>query len=694
VERAKVPLLRALERCLVNTVCDVGVDINMAVSHNHLAGPLAFVAGLGLRKADALRSNIKSALGFVSSRRELFERKLLGRVVYTNAIGYLRVCDNGISDIQMDPLDDTRIHPECYVQNDFAPKICASALGIEHSAELYIKTVLRLREHCIRELKKNLESNYSFKDAWLTRGELLELPDKMELLELDDYANEVEAAGKGKRFRQFEEIKEELRYPWLDRRVPLPDCPSEYEMFSLITGETDQSVYVGLHVACTVLELKSRSADVMTEVGIRGFVRMQNCSDQHIEDVSEVLQKGACVEGVVVAVIKPQFRVEISFRESDVSKDEAYWFGNRNTHEGMKAWWRECRMSPKAKEQCSSMMYVTIDPYFQEAEALHQYTATYEAKQQKINREHQNEANSGVGGQVKHGNNHRAVFHPLFHNMSSKQAENFLNSGDAEVGDVVIRPSSSDKDTLVVTWMYLPGKFKHIEVSEHNKLEDQGGIGQELRIRGEDEDFTDLDEIFARYIQPMNDLVTNLVGYRCYKEFRPQDQDNGENLGPGVVYMSLEDWLNQEILAAPNRIPYCICLHEKGVPGYFQLSWLRNAGHKVYTEYIAIKPDGYRLRDNFFPTPSELINWFKQNANKAQAAPTRKSRFSSGPPQQSQQSQLPQQTQYSQQTQEFSQQSQFPHEQQYPTPPVQYAVPPPPPQQQYFPPPPPPGSQF
>ena len=82
----------------------------MAVSHDHLAGPLAFVAGLGLRKADALRSNISS---------------VLGRVVYTNAADYLRVCDNGSSEgAPQDPFDDSRVHPECHVQNDSAPKIC------------------------------------------------------------------------------------------------------------------------------------------------------------------------------------------------------------------------------------------------------------------------------------------------------------------------------------------------------------------------------------------------------------------------------------------------------------------------------------------------------------------------------------------------------------------------------------------
>jgi transcription elongation factor SPT6 len=575
--------------------------------------------------------------------------------VYTNAAGYLRVCDNGLGEVQLDPFDDTRVHPECYVQNDFAPKICASALVIDHSSEVYIKTVLLLREHCRRELEKNLEGNAAFKEAWLSRGELLELPDKMEQLELDTYAVEVESAGRGKRFRQFEDIKEELRYPWLDRRAPLPACPDESELFSLLTGENDQTVHVGMRLPCSILDLKSRSVDVMTGVGIRGFARLANCSDEDIEDVADVLQQGASVVGVVIAVIKAQFRVEISFRESDVSKDEAYWFRNRNTHDAMRQWWSECRLSPAAKEHCTSMMYVGIDPYFQEEEALRQYTATNEARLQQIDSMQQQTSagggGAGGGDRKKLGGNHRAVFHPLFHNVGCKEAEHFLlTDSGAQVGDVVIHPSSSDKDSLIVTWMFLAGRFKHIEVKEANKLEDQGGIGQELLIRGEQEAFSDLDEIFARYIQPMNDYTAELVKHRCYKEFRPDDQDPEAENNPVVIRMSLQAWLNQEIQDNPARIPYCLCPHENRMPGYFQLSWLRNAGHRVYTEYIAIKPEGYRLRGHFFDTPSKLIDWFKESASKTQhAAPNgtgnssssggggevvkpRVSRFSSVPP--------------------------------------------------------------
>ena len=620
VERSKVPLLRALERCLVNAVCDVGVDINMAVAHDHLAGPLAFVAGLGLRKADALRSNIKNVLGAVSSRRQLFERKLMGRVVYTNAAGYLRVCDNAVGDIQLDPFDDTRIHPECYVQNDFAPKICASALGIDHSSEVYIKTVLLLRQHCRRELEKNLEINHAFKHAWLTEGRLLELPDKMEELELGAYAEEVESLGKGKRLLQFEDIKNELRYPWLDRRVPMPDCPDEYDMFTLMTGETDQTIYVGMRLPCTVIELKSRSADIMTGTGIRGFVRIQNCSNHRVDDVADVLQRGTTVVGVVIAVLKAQLRVEVSLREADTCEDESYWFANRNTIDAMKDWWENCRLSPRAKYSSTSLMYASIDSYFPEDDALSRYSAANAAKQELIESMQQTSNSIHQAGEQREGNNHRAVYHPLFHNMSSEQAKSYLTRDPKrQTGDVVIRPSSSSKDSLVVTWMYLPGLFKHIEVKERRKPENQDGIGEELIIRGEDEVFTDLDEIYARYIQPMNDLVTQLVNYRCYKEFHPyttQNESKEVEASIAVLNMSVEDWLNQEIIAIPNRIPYCICPHENRQPGYFQISWLRNAGHKVHTEYIAIKPEGYRIRDKFFSSPSQLIHWFKQEASK------------------------------------------------------------------------------
>ena len=145
----KGALLRALEAKLVDAVCEVGVDINRAASQDHLSAMLGFVAGLGLRKADALKQNIRRNIGQVDSRNILLVKKLMGPVVWTNAAGFLRITGSSSSSSSSQsapdsaggsgfagaaalddmlaleyPLDNTRIHPECYITHDFAPKIC------------------------------------------------------------------------------------------------------------------------------------------------------------------------------------------------------------------------------------------------------------------------------------------------------------------------------------------------------------------------------------------------------------------------------------------------------------------------------------------------------------------------------------------------------------------------------------------
>lgn len=174
-------LLRTFERHLVDAVCDVGVDINQAVSYDHVAPMLAFVAGLGLRKADALRNSIRSGSGtgvtgsFVECRKDLLRLKLLGNIVYTNAAGFLRIRnenflvhnvysdDNDEGGAQgfgrdLNPLDDTRIHPECYVTHQFTQKICGDAMESEFHPTNYLPVVrglmLKVREDLVKKLSK------------------------------------------------------------------------------------------------------------------------------------------------------------------------------------------------------------------------------------------------------------------------------------------------------------------------------------------------------------------------------------------------------------------------------------------------------------------------------------------------------------------------------------------------------------
>ena len=47
--------------------------------------------------------------------------------------------------------------------------------------------------------------------------------DKLSLLDLEGFAQSCEAMGKGKRYQQFRQIKEELRFPSYDIRKPLQE---------------------------------------------------------------------------------------------------------------------------------------------------------------------------------------------------------------------------------------------------------------------------------------------------------------------------------------------------------------------------------------------------------------------------------------------------------------------------------------
>lgn len=46
----------------------------------------------------------------------------------------------------------------------------------------------------------------------------------------------------------------------------------------------------------------------------------------------------------------------------------------------------------------------------------------------------------------------RKIYHPLFKNLNSKEAEEFLHGKGA--GEIIIRPSSKDKDTLIIIWAF------------------------------------------------------------------------------------------------------------------------------------------------------------------------------------------------------------------------------------------------
>lgn len=648
-------------------VSHVGVDINMALMYPHYAHLLSFIGGLGLRKSHYLLQNIrntKSMNNVVDSRKILLERKMLGGCVYNNAAGFIRISrETTMTDFAVDPLDNTRIHPECYNSNDFAIKICADALEVD-APPLYYEMVLKLMANSHNTLEKLLlidpeaernasEFNKDIKRHWLSLWNkggrpadmwssnnpstysnmnasnadqfYTELRDSLFDLVIENYAEEVLKSGYGRRHQQFNDIKEELRYPWLDiMRMHSPLRPPNADLlFELSTGgEKYENLYVGMKVSCTVQDVETYKAQLMVDNSIKGFVDIKNVSDERLDDVRSVLATGMLVSGVIIRINKERALVEVAMKSSLLSKSENEWMEERYSNEYVESWLRS-----------SDSKFARFDKSFDERGALQRY-AESECKRQKEIEEAQKSTsglstkNMSIGGSAtdriaigvgaaaaggRAGSVTRMVFHPLFSNCNYKEAEEKLRS--RQVGDIIIRPSSKGESGLSITWAFQPGMYRHIAVEERGKLPGDTLLGKELCIEGVAEPFSDLDEIYSRYIMPMNEYVAAMVKHEKFRE--------------GDVEV-IKQLLVEEKRQNPARTPYLI--HCDARKCTFVLSWwMPESSTPLKGLTVLVTPDGYKMsvpggKPRVMQRCSEVFNFMKEYQMQAHQARTQSSR--------------------------------------------------------------------
>lgn len=617
---AKQALLDAMKHRLVDAVCELGVDVNKACAYDHLAPMLAFVGGLGLRKADALRQNIRKGAKPITSRNELLLRKLLGSNVWTNAAGFLRICGDHV----VDPLDNTRIHPECYTTYDFATKICADALEVVHSNSDYVPNVEKLMATSRRVLDKRMERHRHWLDLWengerpipgvtkydekvrTTDGKEhplgVELNDMLSQLELDDYAAELEDSGQGKRRLLLEQIKDELRFPCLDLRLPLaPWTPAE--MFTLLTNQTDQSVYVGLKVGGTVIDVsdttmmdersgeyrRRQRATIQTEAGLRGFISQYDAVDAppgfsfETFEMSSVLFVGKHIEAVVVGVKKDKLQLDLAIKPSLLSKTESWWMEQRCTVRQATEWWATQGKKPE----------FIFDKFFMESEALRVCREEEESQQQTADAVNHQLASASLSSSRGGGSNAgagstgnssrslmRVVHHPYFANLDYKAAEERMRLEAKGAGEVLIRPSSKGPNFLTITWAFQENWFKHISVEERGKRAGDLGVGSQLFVLEDDmkEAYSDLDDLIANYIVPMNDIVSVVLKHRSFKAGTVAEVD-------AAMFASRAE--------SPQKIPYFFRF-EPTKPGVFVLTWLSlniRSEQPVRTLRVEVRPN-------------------------------------------------------------------------------------------------------
>ena len=340
--------------------------------------------------------------------------------------------------------------------------------------------------------------------------EILETPERLKDLDLDAFAVELERQGLGNKSITLYDIRSELNHRYKDVRSSYVS-PTPEEIFNMVTKETPQTFFIGKLVTATVTgfqhrkpkpEELDRASPVRNEetglwqcpfcfkndfpdlsevwnhfdactgqaVGVRirldnslsGFIPMKCLSDSEVSNPEERVRPGQAIHCRVTKIDVERFSVMSTSKSSDLMDKNGEWRPQK-------------------------------DPYYDALAEEDLRRAEVDSKKQKQRQSYTT----------------RVIVHPSFKNISFKEAEKLMATMDQ--GDVIVRPSSKGTDHLTVTWKVGESICQHVDVREEGK-ENAFSLGQSLWISHEE--FEDLDEIIARYINPMAGHAKDIYGFR------------------------------------------------------------------------------------------------------------------------------------------------------------------------------------
>ena len=271
-----------------------------------------------------------------------------------------------LADLAVNPLDDTRVHPECYFHDgtnsfDWAQKMCADSTDQDYEQgdlEAYQEIVHEAMDDSRRRMEKNLKRQrrdaFDQADLWKPpafgtphaaviesrKGATTlrddeadeELEDKLSELDLDGYAKLIED-DHGRRREQLEDVKRELRYPFRDDRKPWTR-PSDQQVFDWLACQAEGGRIKPFQiVAARIQRADDWRVFTTTDVGVPGGLhasvlavsdeRIENCKDWLARDemrpkFDRHLATDAVVECAILKVDPERMRVELSRRDEDV----------------------------------------------------------------------------------------------------------------------------------------------------------------------------------------------------------------------------------------------------------------------------------------------------------------------------------------------------------------------------------------
>jgi len=561
-------LLSALNQEFINIVNKVGVDINECVAHPHTSNLVQFIGGLGPRKGASLLKTLRGMSNpRLENRQQLVTSCHMGPKVFINCAGFVKIDTSALGDSEqyIEVLDGSRIHNEAY---EWARKMAVDALEYDDDEE---------------------EGNPAS-----AVEDILRQPEKLEELNLDAFAEELERQGFGNKGITLYDIREELNNMYGEKREKWKP-PTPEDIFDMTNKETPETFYVGKLMQARVSGFaykKTQREDLDTAAPVRKDTDYWECPFCGRDDFPELTEvwnhfdavedcPGKCI-GVKI-VLENGIPAFIDIRElsdSQVLKPE------ERVRQGMNIYVRILKINPDNCRVAATCKTSALK------DAGHDYRPTkdnyYDSIQEQIDTEAEvKDVKKKAGTSYMK----RVIIHPQFHNIGYKEAEKLL-AGE-EQGDVIIRPSSKGQDHLSVSWKVTDDIYQHIDVEERGKA-NAFSLGTSLIILNEE--YEDLDEIIARFINPMASHTRDILNYKYFKQGKKAE---------------VESQLIKEKGMNNSKIPYLFSPCTGAHAGKFLLSYLpRNAPRH---EFVSVTPEGYRFRRQMHDTMSGLVKWFKEH---------------------------------------------------------------------------------
>ncbi|TPX15737.1 uncharacterized protein E0L32_000071 [Thyridium curvatum] len=439
-------LMKHLETAMVDMVNLCGVDINEAIGNAYNANLLPYVAGLGPRKATAVIKAINANGGVVSSRDELVGDPDSGKVpvvgprVWNNCASFLYI-EYDSSSLTSDPLDNTRVHPEDY---ELGRKMAADALELDEE-DVKAETDENGPGAIVRKLFKEEEQ------------------EKVNELILEEYAEQLERNYSQRKRATLETIRAELQAPYEELRRNFAILGAE-EIFTMLTGETKDTLAEGMILAVNVRVVKDDFAIVKLDCGIEGRVEAHEVSYHH--SIKEALHVGQTAQAKLLELNRKDFISKLTMREDALRRPYKKLMDRDRDRD---VW--DFRLEDQDKDALTEKDKTT-------------------------------------------GRTQRVINHPLFKPFNSTQAEEYL--GSQAPGEVVIRPSSKGNDHLAVTWKVADGVYQHIDVLELHK-ENEFSVGKLLKVGGK-YSYSDLDELIVDHVKSMAKKVFELMQHEKFQK--------------------------------------------------------------------------------------------------------------------------------------------------------------------------------